>query len=164
MYAEEDKGPVAASRKNTRSMCIKPKSGTTPNVTAQHSPNVGKQAPPRGQRRLGIFASCFHMLAVAHPTCRVSTSLKSSVLSQHGAVPRVHPGETALRWVRCWRAEAPSYIRCAAHKSPDERQYSFCHCRTSTTTQEADSQPAICIVWHGEGVAIPAGDSAADLE
>lgn len=53
VYAEENKRPVAASRKNTRSMCIKPKSGTTANVTAQHSPNVGKaSASPRpGQAR-----------------------------------------------------------------------------------------------------------------
>lgn len=50
-------------------------------TTSQHSTaqNAGKQAPPRGQGRLVIFACCFHMLAVAHPTCRASTSLKSSV-------------------------------------------------------------------------------------
>jgi hypothetical protein len=50
--------------------------------TSQHSTaqDASKQAPPRGQGRLVIFASCFHMLAVAHPTCRASTSLKSCLI------------------------------------------------------------------------------------
>jgi hypothetical protein len=76
--------------------------------------------------------------------------------------PEIHPSKTALRWVRCWCTEA--HTRCTAYESPDERQQSFCYSRASITAQEAMPQFAICFVRHREGVAIPACDTAADLE
>jgi hypothetical protein len=82
VYAEENKRPVAASRKNTRSMCIKPKMWhyCQRHSTAQPKRSASKRLPA-AQGRLVIFASYFHMLAVAHPTCRASTSLINSSVS-----------------------------------------------------------------------------------
>jgi hypothetical protein len=45
-------------------MCIKPKSHTTRNVTAQHSPNAGKQAPPRGPGQ-----ACDLRFILSHACC-----------------------------------------------------------------------------------------------
>lgn len=64
VYAEENKTSRCRSRKNTRSACIKLKSGTTANVTAQHSPER-KQAgasPRSGQ-------ACDLRFVLSHACC-----------------------------------------------------------------------------------------------
>jgi hypothetical protein len=132
---------VAASDKNMRCTCTK----TLKSHWQRHGTAQTQQASsPRGggQGKLVIFACC-HMLA-AHPTCRLNLTQIFCPSTEQS--PEATKARTALRWVRCWRAEA--YIRCTAHKSPDERQQSFCHRRTITTSQEAVPHSTICIVWH----------------
>jgi hypothetical protein len=64
VYTEENKTSHCRSRKNTRSACIKLKSGTTANVTAQHSPGLqhAGAAPRSGQ-------ACDLRFVLSHACC-----------------------------------------------------------------------------------------------
>lgn len=123
VYAEENK-TESLPRAKTRAACALNLKVALP-PTSQHSTaqTQASKRLPAARAGSGSSLHAFTCLLLLIPRAEPQPhSNPLSCLSAEQYPESTHPGETALRWVRCWRAEAPSYIRCAAHKSPDERQ------------------------------------------